>query len=231
MLSRINVVPSRVPLFHPVLLLPLAILLLLFSHLRCLFKNSGLSLQGVHLVLVRLLALLAVQGAEMLVVHNTHDLVEHGIVCLLYCLLIGPYILSIVFKPGSSQICGILHSMLSPRESTLFILSLLPGNLLLFCHYKISLIYFGFAELLSLSHLSSLALHLIAITLYFLLSLLSIVKSLLLSNLSLLFLTLLLFSISLLSPDVLDRRQKYLLQHNLIVLHCGQLFATADATP
>ena len=71
MLSRINVVPSLVPLFHLVLLLPLAILLLLFSQLRCLFKNSGLSLQGLHLVLVRLLALLALQGAEMLVVLNT----------------------------------------------------------------------------------------------------------------------------------------------------------------
>ena len=167
----------------------------------------------------------------MLVVLNSNDLVEHGIVCLLYCLLIGPYILSILFKPECSHICGILNGVLSQRKSVLFILSLLPGNLLLLCKYIISLIDLGFAEQLSLSHLSSLALLLLAIALHFLLSLLSIALSLLLCNLSLLFLTLLLFSISLLSPDVFDRRQKYLVYHSLVVLHCSQLFATADATP
>ena len=168
----------------------------------------------------------------MLVVLNSNDLVEHGIVCLLYCLLIGPYILSILFKPECSHICGILNGVLSQRKSVLFILSLLPGNLLLLCKYIISLIDLGFAEQLSLSRLSSLALLILAIALhYFLLTMLSIALSLLLCNLSLLFLTLLLFSISLLSPDVFDRRQKYLVDHSLVVLHCSQLFATADATP
>ena len=167
----------------------------------------------------------------MLVVHNTHDLMEHGIFCLLYCLLIGPYILSIIFNPDCSQICSMLNGVLSPGKSNLFILSLPPGNLSLLCKYKISRIDHGFAELLSLSYLSSLALLLLAIALHFLLSLLSIALSLILSNLSLLFLTLLLFIISLLSPDVLDWRQKYLVDHSIVVLYCSQLFATADATP
>ena len=173
----------------------------------------------------------------MLVVHNTHGLVEHGIICLLYCLFIGPYILSIIFKPDCSQICGTLHGVLSPRKNHLFILSLLPGNFLLLCQYKISLIdigiaeKFNIAEQFNLSRLLSLGQLLRAIAINFLLSLLSIALPLLLSNPSLLFLTLLLFRISFLSPNVLDRCQKYLVDHRLVVLHCSQLFATADATP
>ena len=123
---------------------------------------------------------------------------------------------------GFLELLSLLSALLSLVTALLIFLSLflslLFSLLSLFGQKKIFLM--GFLELLSLlSALLSLATALL------------LFLSLFLSNLPLLFLTLLLFSFFLLCPDVLDRRQKYLLNHSLVVLHRSQLFAAADATP